>query len=179
VATLAQAMRLIEEDRMELYPWLVFLHIGGAFLFVLAHGVSALVAFRLRAERDPGRMTTLLELSSTSVGIMYIGLSTLLVAGIVAAINRDWFAQGWPWAAIIVLVVVTAAMYALASRYYAGIRQALGLASMNDKRGEQPPPARPVDEVIRMLDSRRPEQIAVVGFAGLLIILWLMILKPF
>src|SRR6266511_2088162 len=66
VASLAQATRLIEEDRMELYPWLVFLHIGGAFLFVLAHGVSALVAFRLRAERDPGRMTALLELSSTS-----------------------------------------------------------------------------------------------------------------
>jgi hypothetical protein len=164
---------------VDLYPWLVFLHIAGAFLFVLAHGVSAIVAFRLRAERDAARMTALLELSSMSLGVMYVGLLTLLVAGIVAAINRNWFAQGWPWAAIIVLVVVAGAMYAMGSRYYANVRQALGLPSMNDKRGEQPPPARPVDDVIRLLDTRRPEQIAVVGFGGLLIILWLMILKPF
>jgi glucan phosphoethanolaminetransferase (alkaline phosphatase superfamily) len=154
----------------------VFLHIAGAFLFVLAHGVSAVVAFRLRAERDPVRMTALLELSSMSLGVMYVGLLTLLVAGIVAAINRNWFSQGWPWAAIVVLVVVAVAMYVLASRYYAGIREALGLASMNNK---EPGPARPADEIVRMLDTRRPEQIAVLGFVGLLIILWLMIFKPF
>lgn len=161
---------------MDLYPWLVFLHIGGAFLFVLAHGVSALVAFRLRAERDTGRMTALLELSGASLIAMYVGLLVLLVAGIIAAINRNWFSQGWPWAAIVVLVVVVGAMYGLASRYYAGIREALGLPSMNNK---EPGPPRPVEDVVRMLDTRRPEQIAVVGFGGLLIILWLMILKPF
>jgi hypothetical protein len=172
----AQATRLTEEDRMELYPWLVFLHIGGAFLFVMAHGVSAVVAFRLRAERDANRMVALLDLSATSVGVMYIGLLLLLVAGIIAAINRNWFSQGWPWAAIGVLVLVTAAMYLLASRYYAAVREALGLPSMNNK---EPGAARPVEDVIRMLDSRRPEQIAAVGIAGLLIILWLMILKPF
>jgi hypothetical protein len=161
---------------MELYPWLVFLHIAGAFVFVMAHGVSAIVAFRLRAERDPVRMTALMELSSTSISVMYVGLLTLLIAGIIAALNRNWFSQGWPWAAIVVLVVVAVAMYVLASRYYAGIREALGLASMNNK---EPGPARPADEIVRMLDTRRPEQIAVVGFVGLLIILWLMILKPF
>jgi hypothetical protein len=164
---------------VELYPWLVYLHIAGAFLFVLAHGVSAVVAFRLRAERDAARMTALLELSSMSAGLMYIGLLVLLVAGVIAAINRNWFSQGWPWAAIGILLIVTVAMYALASRYYAGIRQALGLPSMNDKKGEQPPTARPVEDVIQLLDSRRPEQIAAVGFGGLLILLWLMILKPF
>jgi glucan phosphoethanolaminetransferase (alkaline phosphatase superfamily) len=161
---------------MDLYPWLVFLHITGAFVFVMAHGVSAIVAFRLRAERDPVRMTALMELSSTSISVMYIGLLTLLIAGIIAALNRNWFSQGWPWAAIVVLVVVAVAMYVLASRYYAGIREALGLASMNNK---EPGPARPADEIVRMLDTRRPEQIAVLGFVGLLIILWLMIFKPF
>jgi hypothetical protein len=161
---------------MDLYPWLVFLHITGAFVFVMAHGVSAIVAFRLRAERDPVRMTALMELSSTSISVMYIGLLTLLIAGIIAALNRNWFSQGWPWAAIVVLVVVAVAMYVLASRYYAGIREALGLASMNNK---EPGPARPADEIVRMLDTRRPEQIADVGLVGLLIILWLMIFKPF
>jgi hypothetical protein len=35
---------------------MVFLHVLGAFVFVLAHGASALVAFRLRTEREPGRV---------------------------------------------------------------------------------------------------------------------------
>jgi hypothetical protein len=161
---------------MELYPWIVLVHIAGAFLFVLAHGVSAIVAFRLRAERDPVRMTALLELSTTSIGAMYVGLLTLLIAGIVAAVNRNWFSQGWPWAAIILLVAVSVAMYLLASRYYAGIREALGLPSMNNK---EPGPPRPANDIVAMLDTRRPEQIALVGFFGLLVILWLMILKPF
>jgi hypothetical protein len=164
---------------MDLYPWLVLVHIGGAFLFVMAHGASAITAFRLRAERDPARMTALLDLSSQSLGIMYVGLLLLLVAGIAAAIARNWFSQAWPWVAIGVLVVVLVAMYLMASRYYAGVRQALGLPSMNDKKGAPPPPARPIDDVIELLDNRRPEQIAAVGFAGLLILLWLMILKPF
>jgi hypothetical protein len=164
---------------MDLYPWLVFVHVGGAFLFVMAHGVSAITAFRLRAERDPARITALLDLSSQSLGVTYLGLLTLLVAGIAAAIARNWFSQAWPWVAIGVLVIVMFAMYLMATRYYAGVRQGLGLPSMNDKKGEAPPAPRPIEEVIRMLDTRRPEQLAAVGLGGLLVLLWLMILKPF
>src|SRR2546427_625889 len=32
-------------------PWIIFIHIVAAFGFVLSHGVSAFVAFRVRAER--------------------------------------------------------------------------------------------------------------------------------
>jgi hypothetical protein len=164
---------------MDLYPWLVFVHIGGAFLFVMAHGASAIAAFRLRAERDPARITALLDLSGQSLGVMYLGLLVLLVGGIAAALARNWFSQAWPWVAIGVLVVVAVAMYLMASRYYAGVRQALGLPSMNDRKGAPPPSPRPIDEVVALLDTRRPEQIAIVGFVGLLVILWLMVLKPF
>jgi hypothetical protein len=31
----------------------------------------------------------------------------------------------------------------------------------------------------QLLDTRRPEAIAAVGIVGLLVILWLMVLKPF
>ena len=33
------------------YPWVVFVHVLGAFTFVLAHGASATVVLRLRRER--------------------------------------------------------------------------------------------------------------------------------
>ena len=41
---------------MDWYPWIVTLHVLGAFLFVFGHGASAFAAFRLRRERDPVRI---------------------------------------------------------------------------------------------------------------------------
>jgi hypothetical protein len=163
---------------MDLYPWLVLGHVVAAFAFAMAHGVSAVVAFRVRAERDPARMAALLDLSSTSVGTMYGSLVVLLIAGITAAVTHGWFGKGWPWAALGVLIAVAVAMYGLASRYYGAIRQALGMPSYLD-RGAAPSAPRPAEEVARLLDTRRPEAIAAVGFGGLLILLWLMVVKPF
>ena len=48
------------------YPWVVFVHVIGAFGFALSHGVSAAVALRLREEREVPRVRALLELSSSS-----------------------------------------------------------------------------------------------------------------
>jgi len=36
----------------DVYPWLVFLHVLGVFVFLLAPGVSAGVGFKLRREMD-------------------------------------------------------------------------------------------------------------------------------
>jgi predicted benzoate:H+ symporter BenE len=69
---------------MEWYPWLVFLHVLGGFTFVLAHGASAMGAFRLRRERQPARVAALLDLSSFSIGLAYIGLLVILVSGVLA-----------------------------------------------------------------------------------------------
>ena len=35
---------------MNAYPWLVWLHVVGAFVFALGHGTSAVVSFRVRGE---------------------------------------------------------------------------------------------------------------------------------
>ena len=72
-----------------MYGLVVFLHVVGAFAFVLAHGISMLVSFRLRSERDRARQAHLLELSSIGVGLTYIGLVLLLVAGIAAGFLGD------------------------------------------------------------------------------------------
>ena len=47
---------------MDFYPWLVFVHIAGAFTFVLGHGASAMVSVALRHEREPDRVRALLDL---------------------------------------------------------------------------------------------------------------------
>lgn len=162
---------------MELYPWIVLLHIVGAFVFAISHGVSGFAAFAIRAARqDAPRVRALLELSGYSLGTMYVGLLMLLVGGIWAGIYANHFARGWIWAALVVLVLITVAMYAMATRYYARVRQAVGLPSSLDK---EPAGSAPAGSLEALLDNRRPEALITIGGVGLLVILWLMVVKPF
>lgn len=162
---------------LTLYPWLVFIHVLAAFAFVLAHGTSAVVAFRVREERDPGRLAALLDLSSASLGFMYASLFVLVVAGVAAGILGHWFAERWPWAALALLFAVTAAMAGYAGPYYQRLRWALGLPSHN----QLPASAKLAtpSELDALLRAGRPGRIAAIGGVGLAALLWLMLFKPF
>jgi hypothetical protein len=163
---------------MEIYPWIVLLHVAGAFVFAIAHGVSGFTAFAIRADRhDPVRVRALLELSGHSLAAMYVGLLMLLVGGIWAGISGDHFARGWIWAAVAILVVIIVVMYAMASRFYGEVRTAVGLPSQSEKHPTGPG-ASP-EALAALLDNRRPEILVTIGGVGLLIILWLMVVKPF
>lgn len=162
------------------YGWWVLVHIVGAFGFFMAHGVSAAVALKLRRERDLERIRALLDLSAASLGALYGSLLVLLAGGIVAGFVGDWWGQGWIWTAIGVLVALIVAMYALASTYYTRLREAAGIQTYEQrKKGIEPGPPAPPQELEAILGSARPLVISGIGFAGLLVILWLMVLKPF
>lgn len=162
------------------YDWWVFVHIVGAFGFFMAHGASAAIALKLRKERDLERVRALLDLSAATVGALYGSLLVLLAGGIVAGFVRHWWGQGWIWTAIGVLIALLVAMYALASTYYNGLREAAGIQTYEQKKkGIEPGPPVSPQELEVILGSSRPLLIAAIGFAGLLVILWLMVLKPF
>jgi hypothetical protein len=162
---------------MQFYPWVVLVHVLAAFLFILAHGASAFVSYRVRAERDPGRIAVLLDLSASSLGLMYGSLGLLLLAGIAAGIMGDWFKKGWIWAAIGVLLLVSVLMYVVATTYYARVRRGLGQVRPGSR--DPAPEPLPPDQLLALLDSRRPDAIAVIGVIGLVVLLWLMVVKPF
>ncbi len=164
---------------MSHYPWGVFLHVAFVLLFVLGHGVSAAVGLRVRSERDPVRITALLDLSRWSLNIASIGLLGLLVTGIIVSIMGDWFRQAWPFVSIALLFVVGGTMTPLARSYLDDVRMAVGATTGNKKKdalGRQPLPA---DELAVLLDSRRPLAAAAIGLVGLLVLLWMMYFKPF
>ena len=164
---------------MDWYPWIVFVHVAAAFTFVMGHGASMWVSDQIRHERDATRIRALLELSSRSLWMVYLGLVTLLVAGIAAGIMGGHFARGWIWAAIVVLVVIIVLMYVLASRYYGSVREAVGIRSyQTPKDAPDPTPVSP-DELAALVDSRRADYIGLIGVIGLLVLLWLMMFKPF
>ncbi len=163
---------------MDWYPWIVLAHVVGAFGFILAHGVSAFVAFRIRADRRPEQVSAMLDLSSASLMVMYPSLALLLVAGIVAGFAREWWGHLWIWAAIGLLVAVGTAMYVIATRYYIEVRHAVGKASPQDGKDAPAPIPVSAEELALLLDSRRPEVLAAIGSIGLVLILWLMVVKP-
>jgi plastocyanin/uncharacterized membrane protein len=154
-----------------MHRWWVFLHIAGAFGFLMAHGVSAYVTLRLPKERDPARVSQLLELSASSVGFMWNSIGLLLIGGIAAGFTGQFWGQGWIWAAIVILVVVMAAMYAMGTTWAKRLRT-ISSAMVG---GTEAVSRSQFEEILR---SKRPYTIAAIGFVGLLAILWLMIFKP-
>ena len=155
-----------------MYGWLVFLHLAGLVLFVLCHGVSAFVAYRLRTVRDPGLAIALLDLSLRANRVAYVGLIALVVGGLGAAATNNLLGTTWVVATGVVLVAVLVLMFAIAGSYYYPVRDRL-MPKPTDTR----PPIGEA-ELTTLLDSRRPDLLGAVGAIGLLVMIGLMVLKP-
>ena len=94
----------------------------------------------------------------------------LILLGIWAGIEGHWWNNGqmWLWTAVIVLVLVIVAMMVLISRHTSPLREALA---------KEPAPS--AEELERMLSTPQPMIGSVIGIVGLVVIIWLMMLKPF
>ena len=86
--------------------------------------------------------------------------------------------RGWIWASLTVLVAIWLTMYALGTSYYDRLRAAVGAAQFYGKARS---PASPLTapELAAMTRSSRPLVMAAVGGIGLVLLSWLMIIKPF
>jgi plastocyanin len=153
------------------HQWWVFLHVVGVFGFLTAHGVSVYVTLKLPRERDPARVSQLLELSASSVGFMWNSIGLLLLGGIVAGFTGHFWGQAWIWAAIVVFAAVIAAMYAMGTTWAARLRTISAAMAEGTEAVSQ-------EQFEEILHSKRPYTIAAIGFVGLLAILYLMMFKP-
>ena len=161
---------------MDLYEWLRYVHIAGALVFVLGHGASVAVSFKIRDERDPGRIQPCSELSTWSLSIFYVGIFLLLGAGIWAGftpgIEGSWWGSGWIWAALGTFLVTMFVMYGVASDYYRRLRT-IAEAMVGGSEAVS------ADRLAEVLSGPRAWVLAIVGFGSLLFILYLMLFKPF
>jgi hypothetical protein len=167
---------------MDWHPWLVYAHVLGAFAFAAGHGVSATMAFRLRHERDPIRIGAILDMSVYSVSptsLMSIGFVVLLLSGVAAGFEGAYWGSAWIWISIVLLIVITGLMTPLGALHYNTVRAAVGQKAPRDKSDAPPPTPLPADLLEPLLLSPRPWQLAAVGGIGFVLIVYLMIFKPF
>lgn len=149
-----------------------FVHIVGVAGFLFAHGVSGLVAFRLRKERDRTRIETLMQLSGASVPLMYVSLVVLIVGGVVTGLILHSFGQGWIWAAIGLLVAISVVMWTVNAPYYGHVKDAVKLRPSGVPRVSD-------EELDELLMASAPMVSAGFGFVALAAIIYLMVVKPF
>jgi hypothetical protein len=161
------------------YPWIVLLHVSGAFVFVIAHGASVWVVNAVAREKDPRRIGALADLSSFSLTAAYIGLLLLLVGGIWAGIVGSWFGRLWIWAALVLFFAVAIAMYMVATPFFKRLRLALGQRVMGMAKDAPDPVAAADGEIVALAASAPANLLNAVGGVGLVLILWLMVVKPF
>lgn len=162
-----------------MYHWIVFLHIIGVFLFLISHGTSAAVAFKLRYETQRECIRTLLELSTYPLNVMWISLFSILIPGTVLGFMGRLWTKGWIWTSLRLLITMGVANFLLGSSDFNNIRQVVGSPGF-DGRQEQPgvDPI-PEREMAGLVSHFRPWILAGIGFGRVSLITWLMMFKPF
>jgi hypothetical protein len=160
-----------------MYQWLLYAHIGSVLLFVLAHGASAAMALRLKAEPSADGIKALVVLSTLSSQAMYPLLILVVLTGIWLGVAGTWFGRAWIWTAIVVLLVTIGLMNAMGRQYHP-LRVAAGLMR-GSNRGRQPASPTAPEEIRRLAVATSPWPITILGLVALGGILWLMLFKPF
>lgn len=164
-----------------MYNWLVYIHVLATFAFLLTHGVSSVVALRLRNQRDPAMARAWLELYANGgvYGVLYGSLLVLLISGIISGFMGNWWGQGWIWLSLLLLIGIIVAMFIIGSKHYSLVRKALGMAWFDGRKGHPPGEPASAREIEALLAKAPAITLTVIGFGGIAVILWLMMFKPF
>lgn len=167
---------------MNWYPLIVFAHVVAMIAFLVIHGVSIAVSLRLRTERDPERVRALLDLSRWSLG-RATGIIVLIavVAGVVAGFAGEWWNRAWLWISLGLFVALFLAMYPLAAQPLHRIREVAGVtAGPPFGFGSKAEPGEANEVALQQqLEAYDPRPAAAVFGAAVVLILWLMMSKPF
>lgn len=165
-----------------LYSWVVFIHVASVLAFALTHGVSMWVLFGLRRPGSLERTRALLGLSDSSFNVVYVASLLVLVSGVAAGIMGGLFTNGrwWLWVSLALFLAI--AFYMGFVRWFrmVDVRHAAGMQTQDDIKKGLPPPEPLSDEEIAATVARvQPFLVTTVGFGGLMVILALMMFKPF
>lgn len=159
--------------------WLIFLHVLSALTFFLAHGTSAALVFKVRRETDLARLRGMLDLSDSTLEVMLISFLGMGLTGIILPFLMHLWDKAWIWISIILIIFVFIWMVWMNERAFKILRKLVGLPY---RQGSKEYPAMPPvsqEEVITHLKTINTTSWVIVGFGIPVVVLWLMVFKPF
>lgn len=162
-----------------LIRWLIFLHVLSALTFFLAHGASAAMVFKVRRETDFVRIRAMLELSESTIEIMFVSFLAMGLTGLALPFFIHIWNKAWVWLSIILMIFVFTWMVWMNERAYKVLRKLVGLPY---RQGSKEYPAElpaSAEEVAIQLRKTGVTGLIVVGYLIPAFVLWLMIFKPF
>jgi len=160
-------------------PWLIFLHVLSAITFFLGHGTSVAMAFQVRKEKDLARIRAMLDLSESTLILMGVAFLIMGLSGLALPFILKLWGKGWIWASIVLMVIVMLQMTFMNEKRYKILRKLVGLPyrqGNNMRPAETPASQAEVEAHIKKLNMR---ELVVVGYVIPMIVLWLMVFKPF
>ena len=164
---------------LALIPWLVFLHVLSALTFFLAHGTSVAMAFKIRKETDFARIRAMLDLSASTVGVMFIAFLVMGLTGLTMPFILKIWNKGWIWVSIILMVGVLFQMGFMNEKRYKTLRKLVGLPYMQGNKDFPAESPASQAEVEAHLKKLKVHELVMVGYVIPMIVLWLMVFKPF
>jgi MFS family permease len=166
-------------DLTPFMPWIVFIHVAAAFIFAAGHGVTMYVAFAARREKDRAKLASLLDLSGWALTSAGIAVLVVLVAGILAGVVAGSWNRAWIWVSLVLFIAIGVAMTPIGGAWFNKLRVALGQRTRNFKPADADPVPVSDTELAALQVSNVPETLLVIGGGGFLVILYLMMFRPF
>ena len=163
----------------KLVPWIVFLHVLSAFTFFLAHGASVAMAFRIRSETNFDRIRAMLDLSAFTIRTVFRAFLAMGLTGLTLPFILKLWGKGWVWLSIVLMLIVTIQMGLMDEKRYKVLRRLVGLPYMKGSKefpAEEPASQQEVQEFLKGLKTT---DLVVYGYVIPMIVLWLMMFKPF
>jgi len=148
-------------------------HILSVVVFLGCHGASMFAIFRIRSlGTDRTKIADTIAFSGSTSKPMYVALIAVIVAGFLSAATGPWgLNDTWIWAALVVLIITTGLMTAVAKPYFKKISAACDLRPSGVPRVSD-------EELRELVRSKASALIMLIGIGGLTVIIWLMVFKP-
>jgi hypothetical protein len=169
----------MEAEMLTFVPWLIFLHTLSAITFFLGHGTSVAMAFRIRKETDLTRIRAMLDLSESTMIVTFVAFFIMGLSGLVMPFILKLWGKGWIWASIVLMVIVLFQMVFMNEKRYKILRKLVGLPYRQGHQILQAEAPASQAEVGAHIQKMNVTDLVVVGYVIPMIVLWLMVFKPF
>ena len=164
---------------LSLVPWLIFVHTLAAITFFLGHGASVAMAFKIRKETNFERIRAMLDLSESTLILAMVALLVMGLTGLIMPFMLKLWGKGWIWASIVLMLLVVVQMGVMNEKRYKILRKLVGLPY---RQGNKILPAETPasqEEVAAHIKKLNVYELVLVGYGIPMIVLWLMVFKPF